>query len=173
MGSKDPIRKNLGLRLKAARESAKMTQQFVADLFDVGKGTVSAWETGGGDPGIYVLRRLSKLYDVTADSLLWDESPSREAQKIAVQYDNLSDLKRKQFDAMWSTHFVEAVSDSDVVDAFATKSSGKYKQPPTDREQLVPAPRRTANQDRAPAEQELRDSLVPAPPRRSVGRRSK
>lgn len=129
MATDDPTRKNVGLRLKAARELASMTQQFVADSFDVGKGTVSAWETGGGDPGIYRLRRLAKLYDVTADALLWDESPSREAQKIAVQYDALSVEKRAKFDAMWLAHFADAPSDAEVAEGFKKKSDGRYRPP--------------------------------------------
>lgn len=129
MASTDPIRANVGLLLKAAREAAGYTQQFVADLFEVGNGTVSAWEKGGGDPGIYRLRRLAKLYDVPADALLWDESPSPEAMKVAVQYDALSDDKRKRFNAMWAAYFIDAAEDKDVEDAFLQKSGGKYKKP--------------------------------------------
>lgn len=107
----------------------KMTQQFVADLFEVGKGTVSAWETGGGDPGIYRLRRLAKLYDVPTDSLMWDETPSREAMKIAVQFDAFNPAKQEKFMAMWNTHFVEAATDGEVEQGFKEKSAGKYRLP--------------------------------------------
>lgn len=129
MGTEDPTRKDFGLRLKAAREMRGMTQQFVADLFEVGKGTVSAWETGGGDPGVYRLRRLAKLYDVTADSLLWDETPSRDAMKIAVQFDAFNPAKQEKFMAMWTTHFVEAATDGEVEQGFKEKSAGRYRAP--------------------------------------------
>lgn len=138
MGSTDKTRQDVGLRLKAARELRDMTQQFVADLFDVTKGTVSAWETGGGDPGIYRLRRLAKLYGVTADALLWDETPSAAAQKVAVGYDALSEEQRIKFDNMWRNHFETAASDAEVAEAFARTSGGKYK-PPAPIDETAPA----------------------------------
>jgi transcriptional regulator with XRE-family HTH domain len=139
----DPARKDVGLRLKAARELAGMTQQFVADAFGVGKGTVSAWETGGGDPGIYRLRRLAKLYDVTTDSLLWSNTPSRDAQKLAVAYDSLSDEQRRKFDAFWMAHFERAPDDEEVAASFRKQSGGRYKLPDPIADSPAPAPAQT------------------------------
>lgn len=136
MGTEDPIRKGFGMRLKAARERQGLTQQFVADLFEVTKGTVSAWETGGGDPGVFRLRALAKLYQQSADALLWDDSLSMDSMRVAAMYDNLSDEKRKKFDLMVMSHFADALTDGEVED--------KWKETPAGRElarnRATPAP---------------------------------
>lgn len=110
----DPVRQGVGLRLKAAREGKRLSQQEVADRFGVGKGTVSAWETGGGDPGIYRLREIAKLYGVAADAILWEDSLTPEAMKFAADFDALSEKQRSTFRALWMAYVKEAATDSDV-----------------------------------------------------------
>lgn len=102
------------MRLAAAREMKRLTQEQVGSRFGVGKGTVSAWETGRGDPGVFRLRELAKLYGVSADALLWDSAPSVEAMQFAAQFDGLSDRQQRAFRAMWLAYFHEASSDADV-----------------------------------------------------------
>jgi len=92
----------------------RLTQEQVGSRFGVGKGTVSAWETGRGDPGVFRLRELAKLYGVSADALLWDSAPSLEAMQFAAQFDGLSDRQQRTFRAMWLAYFQEASSDADV-----------------------------------------------------------
>lgn len=97
----DPVRVGFGLRLKAAREGKSLTQQDVATRFGVNKATVSAWETGRGAPDAFVLRQLAKLYDVSADALLWEESLSPDAMKIATEYDHLPEKKKRDWSVLW------------------------------------------------------------------------
>lgn len=113
----DPVRIGIGQRLKAARLAKKMTQQQVAELFDVNKATVSAWETGAGAPDALRLRRLARLYDVSADAILWDDSLTTEAMRFAAQFDALSDKQQRSFRAMWLAYFEEAISDDGVEDS--------------------------------------------------------
>jgi transcriptional regulator with XRE-family HTH domain len=96
-----PDRLGFGLRLKAAREAKGLTQEAVAARFGVKKATVSAWETGRGAPDAYVLKGLSKLFDVSADALLWENSLSPAAMKVAAEYDGLSEKKRVSWDVLW------------------------------------------------------------------------
>lgn len=110
----DPTRQGVGMRLRAAREAKGLTQTQVADRFGVTKGTVSAWETGAGDPGIYRLRELSKLYDVATDALLWEDSLTPDAMRFAAEFDSLSDKQRSLFRAMWMAFATEAASDEHV-----------------------------------------------------------
>lgn len=110
----DPVRQGVGLRLKAAREVRQLSQQEVADRFGIGKGTVSAWETGLGDPGIYRLREIAKLYGVAADALLWEDSLTPEAMRFAADFDSLSERQRSTFRALWMAYVKEAASDSYV-----------------------------------------------------------
>jgi len=118
----DPVRQGVGLRLKAVRERRGLSQSDVAKLMDVGKGTVSAWETGLGDPGIYRLRELAKLYGVATDALLWEDSLTPEAMAFAADFDSLTEKQRSTFRAVWIAFVKEAAPDTQVEDRMpATK----------------------------------------------------
>lgn len=112
----DPIRLGLGMRLKAAREHKSLTQDDIAKRFSLNKATVSAWETGRGDPGVYRLRELAKLYDVSADALLWEDSLSTDAMKLAAEFDGLSEKQKSTLRALWMAYVQESGTDADVED---------------------------------------------------------
>lgn len=110
----DSIRLGVGMRLKAARENKGLTQDAVSQRFDISKKTVSAWETGRGDPGIYRLRELAKLYDVSADALLWEDSLTPEAMKIAASFDSLTVRQQATLSALWMAYVTESATDQQV-----------------------------------------------------------
>jgi transcriptional regulator with XRE-family HTH domain len=110
----DPTRLGIAQRLKTCRMAKGLTQQQVADKLSVKKATVSAWETGAGAPDAMRLRSLARIYDVSADAILWDDSMSPEAMKFAAQYDALTDKQRRTFQVMWMAYFEEALSDDGV-----------------------------------------------------------
>lgn len=110
----DPIRQGVGLRLKSERIRNGLSQEQVAKHFGIGKGTVSAWETGLGDPGIYRLRELAKLYGVAADALLWEDSITPDAMKFAADFDSLSDERRAKLRAFWMAFISTAATDEEV-----------------------------------------------------------
>lgn len=92
----DPDKSEFGKRLKKAREACDLTQLDVAKRFDVGKGTVSAWENGGGDPGALRLGKLARMYRTTADALLGGEASRQSsytelAREVADWIDALED----------------------------------------------------------------------------------
>ncbi|SJZ54172.1 helix-turn-helix domain-containing protein [Anaerorhabdus furcosa] len=62
--------KSLGEALKNARVQNNMTQEYVASSLNVSRQAVSKWENGTSDPSTTNLIALSKLYNVSADSLL-------------------------------------------------------------------------------------------------------
>lgn len=110
----DPIRQGVGLRLKAERERNGLSQEQVAKHFGIGKGTVSAWETGIGDPGIYRLREIAKLYGVAADAILWEDSITPDAMKFAADFDSLTEKQRSTFRAVWMAFVSQAATDGEV-----------------------------------------------------------
>jgi transcriptional regulator with XRE-family HTH domain len=110
----DQTRQGVGLRLKAARNGKGLSQKEVAARFDVNLATVSAWETGIGDPGIYRLRELAKLYGVAADALLWEDSLTPDAMRFAADFDSLSEEKRSTLRAFWSAFISTAATDEEV-----------------------------------------------------------
>lgn len=58
------------MRLQAAREAAGFTQKDIGSRYDLNKATVSAWETGRGDPGVFRLMSLASLYKVSVSDLM-------------------------------------------------------------------------------------------------------
>lgn len=121
----DPIRRGVGMRLASARQAKGLTQDDIAKRFSINKGTVSAWETGRGDPGVFRLRELAKLYDISGDAVLWEDSLTPEAMKVAAQFDGLTEKQKRTFYAMWMAYVQETTSDADVEVAMpVTKNPG-------------------------------------------------
>lgn len=61
---------NLGAVLKGLRLTNGYTQQQIADIVEVSKSMISAYENGIRQPSYSVLVRLAKEYKVTTDYLL-------------------------------------------------------------------------------------------------------
>lgn len=61
--------KDLGSRLKKARENKRLTQQEVADKFGVSHVTISGYERNRRDPDSDTLTQLADLYEVSLDWL--------------------------------------------------------------------------------------------------------
>ena len=62
----------LGEKLKDARKSAGLSQEQLAEKLCVSRAAVAKWETDKGTPDIMNLKAISKLLDVSIDSLLDD-----------------------------------------------------------------------------------------------------
>lgn len=111
----DPNEKTaLGARLAACRAMKGWKQDFAASQLGVTKAALSAWETGRNMPDALFLRKLSKLYDVSVDAILWDNPLSQEAMQFAAEFDGLTDKQRRSFKVMWMAYFQEALSDEGV-----------------------------------------------------------
>lgn len=54
---------------KSARESAKLTQQEVADALGIQRTTVAMWETGKSMPQASKLPQIAKILGCTVDEL--------------------------------------------------------------------------------------------------------
>ena len=68
------MKKLLGIRLKAARTSAAMSQAFVADALRVTRQSIYAWESGSSCPSAIQLGELAALFCADAHALLFGES---------------------------------------------------------------------------------------------------
>lgn len=64
---------NIGKKIKAYRESKKMTQKEIAEVLGVEPATVSKYESGMLEPNLESLKRLSDVFEVYVDDLLKDE----------------------------------------------------------------------------------------------------
>lgn len=60
----------LSERLKKARTSQGITQEYVAKQLYVSRQTVSRWEQGKTLPNIHVIKKLSEIYNVSIEYLV-------------------------------------------------------------------------------------------------------
>ena len=105
----DQARAAFGARLATARKKQGLTQDEVATRFGMNKATVSAWETGRGDPGVFRLHDLCRLYECSASFLMGEVVRSEEALKVAAEFDALNGDQRQKFLTLW-TGFVAGTS---------------------------------------------------------------
>ena len=66
----DSERKMVGARIRAARESASLSQQELSRRSGIAQESLSRIETGRRDPRLGTLRRLAKGLDLSLDQLL-------------------------------------------------------------------------------------------------------
>ncbi|MCL2861399.1 MAG: helix-turn-helix domain-containing protein [Firmicutes bacterium] len=58
------------LRIKELREEKGLTQKQLANQIGVDQRTISSYEIGHTEPDIKTIRKLCKIFDVSADYLL-------------------------------------------------------------------------------------------------------
>jgi transcriptional regulator with XRE-family HTH domain len=68
-----PLSKNI----KRLRQAKKLTQSALADVFDVQRTTVSAWEEGRADPRAALLPKIADFFGVSLDELFFGKSTQR------------------------------------------------------------------------------------------------
>ncbi len=64
------LNQKIGQRMRALRESARMSQKELGDELSVDKSTISGYETGRIAPPLDIIRKLSLYFGVSADYLL-------------------------------------------------------------------------------------------------------
>ena len=87
----------LGEKLKAARKSATLTQEQLAEKLLVSRQAITKWESDKGMPDIENLRRLSKLLNVSIDYLLDDgEQIDLSVTRDAINLDSYRYYTKKE-----------------------------------------------------------------------------
>ena len=74
-------KKEIGARLRRAREALRMTQKEAAEIIGVHPSTLNKYESGNSEPDFETLAKLAKFYGVSSDYLL--------------------DIKAEKFDPEW------------------------------------------------------------------------
>lgn len=85
------IRQAIGSRLRAARLTAKLTQEEVARDFQCSRQAVSSWERGATMPTVIELRELALLYVVSTDAILIGVDDMK-----AARNDALAEMRRER-----------------------------------------------------------------------------
>ena len=62
-----------GEKLKSLRIKNELSQEKLADMLNVSRQAVTKWENQNGMPDIENLKTIAKIFDVTIDSLVYEE----------------------------------------------------------------------------------------------------
>ena len=71
----------IGVIIRNARNSAKLSQEQAAEALGVSRQTISNWETGKTYPDIISVIRMSDLYSVSLDHLLKEEDSMKQTYR--------------------------------------------------------------------------------------------
>ena len=102
MARNDGTEMTLGEKLKSARKSIGLTQGQLAEKLLVSRQAITKWEAGKGMPDIENLKQLSKLLNISIDSLL--DSGENIDLSVTRQEINLSDYAyTRKIKGRWSS----------------------------------------------------------------------
>lgn len=111
----------LGRRLTSARKIAgfptiiSAAKALTERGFPISKPAVHAWEAGRNVPDAIWLTRLASLYETTLDALVFDDSISIEAMRVAAEFDSLNEKQKSTFRAVWLA-FVQQSAGDEVIE---------------------------------------------------------
>ena len=94
---KNDVRKYLGLKVRAMRETANMTQEELAAVCDVSWRTISNLERGTVVPDLFMIYRIAQKFDVRIDELL-DHQITNQKSLSRLKKENVIIEKIKQID---------------------------------------------------------------------------
>ena len=94
---KNDVRKFLGLKVRAMREAANMTQEELAAICDVSWRTISNLERGTVVPDLFMVYRIAQRFDVRIDELL-DHQLTNPKSLSRLEKENIIIEKIKQTD---------------------------------------------------------------------------
>ena len=94
---KNDVRKYLGLKVRAMREAANMTQEELAAICDVSWRTISNLERGTVVPDLFMVYRIAQNFNVRIDELL-DHQISNQKSLSRLEKENIIVEKIKQLD---------------------------------------------------------------------------
>lgn len=99
----------IGSRIRSARKSAGMSQEELGNRLDIGKSSISEWESGKRALPIDVVEQISEILNVSVQYIMgWNEEPairkstglSPAALEVARHYDTLSETSQKLISAI-------------------------------------------------------------------------
>ena len=64
---------NFGEKLKLLRIKNELSQEKLAEKLNVSRQAITKWENQNGMPDIENLKSIARIFDVTIDSLIYDE----------------------------------------------------------------------------------------------------
>ncbi|MFT5871967.1 MAG: transcriptional regulator with XRE-family HTH domain [Clostridium sp.] len=86
----------LNERLKQARKNLGLSQEYVADVMEMHRTTITAIETGSRKVTASELKAFAELYGVTLNDLMYNEEIKNEDKMFARAFSSLSDIDKEE-----------------------------------------------------------------------------
>lgn len=80
----------LGKKIKQLRKLSGMTQEQLAEKLNVSRQALSKWENGTSTPDIESVVKISTLFQISLDELLYKEESKVKEQKIQITLEDLA-----------------------------------------------------------------------------------
>lgn len=87
---------NLGERIRKARTDLHLSQKYVADYLDVARSTIADMESGKRAVKAEELGKLSKLFLVSTDTLLYGSDTEAPSQVFARGFGQLDEADQRE-----------------------------------------------------------------------------
>ena len=81
MENNNELNKIIAKNLMHYRKAAGLTQAELAEKINYSDKSVSKWESGNGIPDVYTLVQIAKLYGLTLNDFVGEESPKKQEKK--------------------------------------------------------------------------------------------
>lgn len=85
----------IGTQIKYYRKKNSLTQQRLADILNVQKGTISMWEANKRTPDISTLMKLSKAFKIDIGELVGEKKEPKQQSKTIIKQQNCIYLIQK------------------------------------------------------------------------------
>ena len=105
----------IGDKIKALRKSHKLTQVELAEKLGTTQSVLQRWESGKKNPGLRTLKSISKIFDISLDTLAFNDK-------------DLETLKNKDRSFISKLNNFEKLSEQDrqtvanLIDSLASKN---------------------------------------------------
>ena len=89
---------------KALRKDKQLTQEQIAEVFDLSPQTISRWENGTSNPDITLLPAIASYFETTVDALLGLSTPVKKQKILYFQFrwQESADIINNYLDEGWT-----------------------------------------------------------------------
>lgn len=128
------MKSDLGKNIRQFRKDKGLTQEQLAEVFDVTVGAIHKWEAGLSTPDVTVLMELADFFDISMDTLLGFDLRDNRVKELAKRLRNMTDrmekdgLQEAEKALLKYPHSIEVVHEAAYMyQAFATTFQEKEK----------------------------------------------
>ena len=87
---------SIAARISTIRKQKGLTQQGLADAVNLHVTQIKRYESGNSLPSLEALKKISKTFRVTTDSLVFEEDELMPNADLALQFQAISDMPKTE-----------------------------------------------------------------------------